>query len=31
MSEHHITQQALQLPLKSRTRLVKKLVNSLPE
>lgn len=31
LSEHQITQQALLLPLKSRTRLAKKLVNSLPD
>lgn len=31
LSEHEITQQALLLPLKSRTRLTKKLVNSLPD
>ena len=31
LSEHQITQQALLLPLRSRTRLAKKLVNSLPD
>ncbi len=31
MSEHQITQQALMLQLKSRTRLMKKLIASLPD
>ncbi len=31
LSEHQITQQALNLSTKSRTRLIKKLVNSLPD